>query len=157
MKYNANGLTDNQQVFADEYLVDRNATRAYKVAYPRIKNDNSASTAGARLLRNVRVSAYVKAAEAAMHDASIADAREVRCFLTSVMRGQVTEPVPLLAGSGFQELVDAMPGVSPRIRAAELLGKLMGLYTDQVHVSMAQMPKIIRGGDGSVEIDAGVE
>ena len=152
MRYNANGLTDNQQVFADEYLIDRNATRAYKVAYPRVKNDNTAHSCGGKLLRKATVSAYIEAQEAAMHDASIADATEVRQFLTSVMRGQEIEQVPLLAGNGFQELVNASPGVTPRIRAAELLGKLMGLFTDQVNLSMTQMPKIVSAADGSVEI-----
>ena len=29
-------LTPKQKLFVDEYLVDLNATRAYKVAYPRV-------------------------------------------------------------------------------------------------------------------------
>lgn len=53
-------LTVKQQRFADEYLIDLNATRAYKVAYPNIKNDETASSAGSRLLGNVKVDAYVK-------------------------------------------------------------------------------------------------
>lgn len=43
----------------DEYLVDLNATRAYKVSYPNIKKDETAAAAGARLLRNVKVESYV--------------------------------------------------------------------------------------------------
>ena len=154
MRYNSNGLTDNQQIFCDEYLIDRNATRAYKVAYPRVKRDETAKSAASRLLTYVNVSAYIDAQEAALHDASIADATEVRRFLTRVMRGDVTEQVPLLAGNGYQELVNAAPGVTPRIRAAELLGKLMGLFTDQVNVAMTQMPKIEVRQDGSAWIEA---
>ena len=33
-------LTPKQKIFADEYLIDLNATRAYKVAYPRVKNED---------------------------------------------------------------------------------------------------------------------
>ena len=153
MRRNANGLTDNQQAFCDEYLIDRNATRAYKAAYPRIKNDNTASTAGTRLLRNVRVSAYIAAQEAALHDASIASATEVRQFLTSVMRGEATEQVPLFIMRGIQELSEAPAGMNSRIRAAELLGKVMGLFTDQVNVSVAAMPKITVCQDGSAWVD----
>ena len=29
-------MTEKQKIFADEYLIDLNATRAYKVAYPRV-------------------------------------------------------------------------------------------------------------------------
>jgi len=32
-------MTDKQQRFADEYLIDCNATRAYKAAYPNVKKD----------------------------------------------------------------------------------------------------------------------
>ena len=30
-------LTAKQKIFAEEYLVDLNATRAYKAAYPRVQ------------------------------------------------------------------------------------------------------------------------
>ena len=44
-------LTTKQKIFADEYLIDFNATRAYKVAYPRVKNDNTASSNASKTLR----------------------------------------------------------------------------------------------------------
>lgn len=53
-------LTPKQKIFVDEYLVDLNATRAYKVAYSRVKNEETAAAAGARLLRNVKVVEYVQ-------------------------------------------------------------------------------------------------
>ena len=52
-------MTKKQKIFADEYLIDLNATRAYKVAYPRVKNDEVAAAAATRLLRNVKVAAYI--------------------------------------------------------------------------------------------------
>ena len=48
-------MTEKQKIFADEYLIDLNATRAYKVAYPSVKKDEVASAAAARMLRNVKV------------------------------------------------------------------------------------------------------
>ena len=36
-------MTDKQQLFCDEYLKDFNATRAYKVAYPNCKKDETAN------------------------------------------------------------------------------------------------------------------
>ena len=54
-------MTEAQKRFCDEYLIDLNATRAYKVAYPNCKKDETASQAGSRLLRNVKVQAYIQA------------------------------------------------------------------------------------------------
>lgn len=149
MRRNKNGLTENQQVFCDEYMLDRNATRAYKAAYPHVKTDATASVCGSRLLGKANISAYIAAQEAAMQDASIASATEVRQFLTSVMRGEPTEQVPLFVDKGLQELTDAKPGMSVRVKAAELLGRVMGLFSDQVSVSVSQMPRLIVNADGS--------
>lgn len=52
-------LTEKQKRFADEYIIDLNATRAYKAAYPSVKKDETAAAAGARMLRNVNVSEYI--------------------------------------------------------------------------------------------------
>ena len=52
-------MTKKQKIFADEYLIDLNATRAYKVAYPRVKNDDIAAANASRLLRNAKVAAYI--------------------------------------------------------------------------------------------------
>jgi len=53
------GLSTNQKIFADEYLKDRNGTRAYKAAYSRIKSPEVAAAAASRLLTNVKVKAYL--------------------------------------------------------------------------------------------------
>lgn len=52
-------MTDAQKRFCDEYLIDLNATRAYKVAYPRCKKDETANAAASRMLRNVKVQEYI--------------------------------------------------------------------------------------------------
>jgi phage terminase small subunit len=52
-------LTDKQKLFADEYLIDLNATRAYKAVYKNIKNDETAAVNGNRLLRNAKVAEYI--------------------------------------------------------------------------------------------------
>ena len=52
-------MTDAQKRFCDEYLIDLNATRAYKVAYPNCKKDDTAKSAGSRLLTNVNLQNYI--------------------------------------------------------------------------------------------------
>lgn len=45
-------MTEKQKIFADEYLIDLNATRAYRVAYPSVKKEEAAAVNGSKLLRN---------------------------------------------------------------------------------------------------------
>ena len=45
-------MTDKQRKFCDEYLIDLNATRAYKLAYPNVKSESAATSGASRLLRN---------------------------------------------------------------------------------------------------------
>lgn len=52
-------MTDAQKRFCDEYLIDLNATRAYKVAYPNTKKEETASSNGSRMLRNDKVQKYI--------------------------------------------------------------------------------------------------
>ena len=48
-------MTEKQKIFADEYLIDLNATRAYRVAYPTVKKDEAARANASRLLTNANV------------------------------------------------------------------------------------------------------
>jgi len=57
---NLMALTEKQKLFADEYLIDLNATRAYKEVYKSCKKDETAAAASARLLRNVKVETYIQ-------------------------------------------------------------------------------------------------
>lgn len=89
-------LTAKQKIFVDEYLIDMNATRAYKVAYPNITKDETASQAGSRLLRNVKV--QEKIAER-MKD------REVR---TEITQDKVLKELAAIAfanGSDFAKVI----------------------------------------------------
>ena len=52
-------MTDAQKRFCDEYLIDLNATRAYKVAYSSCKKDETANVNGSKLLRNTKVKEYI--------------------------------------------------------------------------------------------------
>jgi phage terminase small subunit len=124
------------------------------LSVPSLRRAKTASACGSRLLGNARVAAYIAVQEALMHRAAIADAAEVREFLTAVMRGEPTEQVPLFVDRGIQELAEAPPGFSSRLRAAELLSRLMGLFTDQVSVKVDQLPKITVCKDGSAFIDS---
>lgn len=128
-------MTEKQKIFADEYLIDLNATRAYKVAYPNVKKDETASAAGSRMLGNVKVKSYIGEQLRKLHDERSATANEVIEYLTSVMRGEsnAEEIVTVGIGDGCSEAqnVQKRPSERERLKAAELLGKRFGLFSEQ--------------------------
>lgn len=132
-------MTEKQKIFADEYLIDLNATRAYKSVYKNIKNDEVARKAGSRLLTNVDIKKYISDQLEKIHSQKTADAQEVIEYLTSVLRGKSTsqEIVVEGMGDGMSEArtMEKGPSERDRLRAAELLGKRYSLFTDKVEVS----------------------
>ena len=131
-----NGMTEKQKIFADEYVICLNATRAYKKAYPNIKKDEVARANGSRLLTKANVKAYIDEQLEKLQSERVADQQEVMEYLTAVMRGKKTEPLLVLDGEGKQKVVDAIPPVQARTKAAELLGKRYRLFTDKQEVEV---------------------
>ena len=129
-----NGMTEKQKIFADEYVICLNATRAYKKAYPNVKKDEVARANGSRLLTKANVKAYIDEQLEKLQSERVADQQEVMEYLTAVMRGKKTEPLLVLDGEGKQKVVDAIPPVQARTKAAELLGKRYRLFTDKVEL-----------------------
>ncbi len=52
-------MTDAQKRFCNEYLIDLNATRAYKVAYSTCKKDDTARANASRLLTKANIQEYI--------------------------------------------------------------------------------------------------
>ena len=133
-------MTEKQKKFADEYLIDLNATRAYRAAYPAVKRDETAAQSGSRLLRNVNVSAYIAKQLDKLHDERTADAKEVLEYLTSVLRGESSAEVVVVEGIGegcsSAKRMKKAPDEKERLRAAELLGKRYALFGDRVQLSV---------------------
>lgn len=131
-------MTANQKRFCDEYLIDCNATRAYKAAYPHIKSDGVARSNGSRLLTNANIKNYIEERLAEMSSAKVASAEEVIKYLTSVMRGESSSEIVVVTGDGdgfsSAERVSKSPDEKERLKAAELLGKRYGLFTDKVNL-----------------------
>ena len=131
-----NGMTEKQKIFADEYIICLNATRAYKKAYPNVKKDEVARANGSRLLTKANIKAYIDEQLEKLQSERVADQQEVMEYLTAVMRGKKTEPLLVLDGEGKQKVVNAIPPVQARTKAAELLGKRYRLFTDKQEVEV---------------------
>ncbi len=132
-------MTEKQKRFADEYIIDLNGTRAYKAAYPTVKSDEAAATAAGRLLRNVQVKSYIDERLEAARTTKTAEASEVMEYLTAVMRGETQAEVVVteFIGDGCSEArnIKKAPDEKERLKAAELLGKRYGLFTDKVDMN----------------------
>ena len=132
------GMTEKQKRFADEYLIDLNGTRAYKVAYPKVKNDATAAQAASRMLRNVKVKTYIDEQLEKIHNEKTADAQEVLEYLTAVMRNEQTEEVVVVEGTGDgcseARTMEKDTSIKDRVKAAELLGKRYSLFTDKMEL-----------------------
>jgi len=128
-------LTEKQQRFCEEYLIDLNATRAYKAVYKNCKKDESARVNGSKLLTNTNIKAYIDEKLEEIHSKNTADAREVIEYLTSVMRGESTAEIVVVEGTGdgcsSAVKVNKSPDEKEKLKAAELLGKRFGLFIDK--------------------------
>lgn len=131
-------MTGKEQIFVNEYLTDLNQTRAYKVAYPNVKKDNVAAAAASRLLKKHGIREYIDEQLEKIKSEKVADAQEVMEYLTSVMRGesQSEEIVVEGCGDGYSEArkIEKAPSEKDKLKAAELLGKRYGMYTDRMKV-----------------------
>lgn len=151
-------LTAKQQRFCDEYLIDLNATQAaIRAGYSK----KTAAQTAARLLTNVKIQEYIEKRMAEKEKELIADQDEVLKYLTSVLRGQSvsTEIVIEGTGDGCSEArtIEKEPSEKDRLKAAELLGKRYGLYTEKVEekVDMELNVNIDYGDEEDTGGDAG--
>ena len=132
-------MTKKQERFCAEYLVDCNATQAaIRAGYSK----KTARQIGQRLLTDVDIKTYIDKQMESMQDKTVASAEEVIQYLSSVVRGQSSSSVLSMCGDGCQEVIEKAPDEKERLKAAELLGKRYGLFTDKVNVNGA-VPIII--------------
>lgn len=130
-------LTAKQRRFCDEYLIDLNATQAaIRAGY----SEKNARNIASENLAKPNIKAYIDERMAEKESQLIATQDEVLKYLTSVLRGesQSTEIVVEGTGDGFSEArtLKKEPSEKDRLRAAELLGKRYGLYTDKVEADV---------------------
>lgn len=130
-------LTAKQQRFVDEYLIDLNATQAA------IRAGYSTKTARQVAAENMSKPYISEAIQKRMEEKDkdlIASQDEILKYLTSVLRGTSTseEIVVEGTGQGFSKAVKVgkLPSEKDKLKAAELLGKRYGIYTDKVQAEV---------------------
>ena len=126
-------MTAKQQRFCDEYLIDLNATQAaIKAGY----SEKNARNIASENLAKPNIKAYIDQRMAEKEKELIADQDEVLKYLTSVMRGKSKSEIVVVESIGDYmseaRTMQKAPDEKERLKAAELLGKRYGLYTDRI-------------------------
>lgn len=147
-------MTDAQKRFCDEYLIDLNATRAYKVAYPRCKKDETANVNGSKLLRNTKVNEYIQ---------ERMDERQKRTEVTQDMVVNELVAIAFASATDFarvennsvvidntdeleEKVKKAIVGIKEgkngievsmanKMQALEMLGRHLGIFKDKLELS----------------------
>lgn len=114
-------LTNRQRKFVDLYLQLGNAAEAAEQA-----GFKRSYAQGA--MRQEAVKEYMNRRMEEMREKNIASADEVLMYLTEVMRGG---------------LEDGKNAASPRMKAAELLGKRLGVFNEVRSVLRGEMPVVV--------------
>lgn len=146
-------MSAKQQRFCDEYLIDLNATQAaIRAGYSK----KTAKQIGNENLTKPDLRKYIDDRMAEKEKALIADQNEVMKYLTSVMRREKTESVVVtlnretskyvpdengtLRKQTVKEEVPQIVHIPARLadsnKAADLLGRAYGLYTEKVEVEV---------------------
>ena len=136
-------MINKQKTFADEYLVDLNATQAaIRAGY----SERSAGRNADRMMKNDEIRNYIEEQIQQLHNERTADAQEVVEYLTSVLRGESEgeELVNEFQGDGISKAVNVKkkPSEKDKLRAAELLGKRFGIFTDKIEGSVRISEKL---------------
>ena len=126
-------MTPKQQRFCDEYLIDLNATQAaIRAGY----SEKNARNIACENLTKPYIKQYIDERMAEKESKLIADQDEVLKYLTSVLRGESQSEIVVVEGTGDgcseARTMDKAPDEKERLKAAELLGKRYGLYTEKV-------------------------
>lgn len=114
-------LTLKQKIFADEYIITRNATEsALKAGYSK----RTAHSIGNENLKKPEIKSYISERLAELDKETIARQDEVLQYFTSVMRGEHTEQVLISRGEIGQGITSIEVSAKDRIRAAIELNKV---------------------------------
>ena len=144
-------MTEMQKRFVDHYIQTANATEAAKRAG---YSPRSAYSSGQRLLKQDEIRRKINERIDSLENERIIQTEEILMHLSDVIRGQVTETIVTPGGKKFEVPVRE----ADRLRAAETILKIRGLFRDKVDVKVGGAELFVRtleqawteetGGDG---------
>ena len=139
-------LNERQKRFIEEYIQTANATQsAIKAGY----SVKTAPESAAQLLNNIKIKAAIDSRLKELESERIATTQEIQEYLTAVMRGELDEEVVVNIGIGKgytrADKIKAQVGAKDRTKAAELLGKVRGMFVNKSEVELSgNLPIVIK-------------
>ena len=146
-------MTKKQKIFADEYLIDLNATRAYRVAYPSVKKDETVRANGSRMLTNANVAKYISERMQERQQRTEVTQDMVIKELAAIAFARATDYAAVRGGtvcikdtdSLSDEQICAIAGIkegkfgveirlNDKEKALELLGRHLGRWNDKLDI-----------------------
>lgn len=122
-------INPKQQAFADNFIETGNAEEAaLKAGY----SESYARGQSYKLLANVGIKTYIENRMEELKSERVANQQEILESLTKVLRGEEKGTALVGVGMGEQEVQDIKPTLAEKIKAAELLGRRFGMWTDKV-------------------------
>lgn len=144
-------INAKQKLFAEEYLIDLNATAAYKRAGYKGQG-HSAEAAAQQLLRNIEVAKYIQSAmDKRAESIQITSKYVLETIVETIERCKQAKPV--MRSNGDLVMVEDANGnlaaayafdSSAVLKGAELLGKHLKLFTDKTEVTGNVTVEILR-------------
>ena len=125
------------KLFANEYIANgQNATQAYLKAYPSCTDPESARRLGSKLLTKVDIRAYIDAELKKIEEKAILSRDEILRLLAEGARGKMKEQKPVFnPAKGTIDTVEVDIAPKDRMKALELAGKTMSLFSDKLDLS----------------------
>jgi hypothetical protein len=129
-------LTASQRAFAAYVTQGDSPAVAYRKAYPNCSaNDATVSASANRLMKDARISALMGSVFEAVKETIVADAVATRRHVMEEL---------------FKHCGDTSHNISARLKALELMGRAVGMFTDKIEqkveeISTEQLKKELKG------------
>lgn len=153
-------LTIKQKQVADDFIITGNRTKSYLKFYKNVKNRETAAAAASRLFNTQEVKDYIESKMKELDEELIADQREILRGLTRQFRREETDyQVVMIKKPSFDDNgnflgIEEKPEVlklptqnKDSIKAGELLGKRLGMWTDKLELESASQVVIVDDTD----------
>ena len=146
----AHKLTEKQTKFVDYYIeTGGNAAEAARRAG---YSEKTCRVIGQENLTKPDIKAAIDARLAELKSQRTADATEVLEYLTAVLRGQQEDETIVVEGVGDgcsrAKRMNVKVATRDRNKAAELLGRVYGIFNDKLKLENAPVPVIVDDMDG---------
>ena len=140
------GLTKRQKRFIEFYLQTGNISESARKAGYSAKN---AGATGNVILKNANVKAELNTRMKQLEEKGMAKTEEIIKYLTSVMRGEHVDEMAMNIGIGEgktkAEIVNLKVQSKDRLKAAEMLAKIRGLFVNKSELEVnGNIPIVIK-------------